>query len=196
MKSSFWVHVFVRICLVPFPRYHHSYSGRLSFSAKTSVCSEHCRNGFCVKFGSRRTNQSAEKRTNQATGTKLVVNASSLLLATARPRCVFVHVALSVRLPSPRALRRNDYIYRASLCDEVGGRFWFSIAVICRHSAEVKPVSVQHQRTEQTLRVINPTIGCHYFPSGLQLPSQPLKGHFTLWKKPLYRRLIVFTTTF
>ena len=23
-----------------------------------------------------------------------------------------------------------------------------------------------------------------------------LKGHFTLWKKPLYRRLIVFTTTF
>jgi len=25
---------------VPFPRYHHSYSGRLSFSAKTSVFSE------------------------------------------------------------------------------------------------------------------------------------------------------------
>ena len=69
--------------------------------------------GFCVKFGSRRTNHSAEKRTNQATGTKLVVNASSLLLATARARCVFVHVAVSVRLPSPRALRRNDYIYQS-----------------------------------------------------------------------------------
>ena len=26
--------------------------------------------------------------------------------------------------------------------------------------------------------------------------SMHLKGHFTLWKKPLYRRLIVFTTTF
>ena len=46
-------------------------------------------------------------------GTKLVVNASSLLLAaTARARCVFVHVAVSVRLPSPRALRRNAYIYQ------------------------------------------------------------------------------------
>jgi len=46
-------------------------------------------------------------------GTKLVVNASysSLLLAAnARARCVFVHVAVSVRLPSPRALRRNVYI--------------------------------------------------------------------------------------
>ena len=27
-----------------------------------------------------------------------------------RARCVFVHVAVSVRLPSPRALRRNAYI--------------------------------------------------------------------------------------
>ena len=50
-------------------------------------------------------------------------NASSLLLATARARCVFVHVAVSVRLPSPRAVRRNAYIYRVSLCDEVGGLF-------------------------------------------------------------------------
>ena len=25
-------------------------------------------------------------------------------------------------------------------------------------------------------RVINPTVGCHYFPPGLQLPSQPLRG--------------------
>ena len=51
-------------------------------------------------------------------GTKLVVNASysSLLLAaTARARCVFVHVAVNVRLPSPRALRRNVYIYQTSL---------------------------------------------------------------------------------
>jgi len=47
-------------------------------------------------------------------GTKLVVNASSLLLATARARCVFVHFAVSVRLPSPRALRRNVYIYLAA----------------------------------------------------------------------------------
>ena len=41
---------------------------------------------------------------------KAVVNTSSLLLAPARARCVFVHVAVSVRLPSPRALRRNAYI--------------------------------------------------------------------------------------
>jgi len=24
--------------------------------------------------------------------------------------------------------------------------------------------------------IINPTVGCHYFPPGLQLPSQPLRG--------------------
>ena len=24
--------------------------------------------------------------------------------------------------------------------------------------------------------VINPAVGCHYFPPGLQLPSQPLRG--------------------
>ena len=57
-------------------------------------------------------------------GTKLVVKASSLLLAaTARARCVFVQVAVSVRLSSPRALRRNAYIYQASLCNELGGDF-------------------------------------------------------------------------
>ena len=27
MKSLSWVHVFARVCLVPFPRRHHSYSG-------------------------------------------------------------------------------------------------------------------------------------------------------------------------
>ena len=25
-------------------------------------------------------------------------------------------------------------------------------------------------------RIINPTVGCHYFPPGLQLPPQPLRG--------------------
>jgi len=28
----------------------------------------------------------------------------------------------------------------------------------------------------QVTRVINPAIGCHYFPPGLQLPSEPLRG--------------------
>jgi len=61
------------------------------------------------------TNQSQRRKTDQSGDwTKIVVNASSLLLATARARCVFVHVAVSVRLPSPRALRRNVYIYQAS----------------------------------------------------------------------------------
>jgi len=54
-------------------------------------------------------------------GTKLVVNASSLLLAaTARARCVFVHVAVCVRLPSPRDLRRSVYIYQASSAEIEG----------------------------------------------------------------------------
>jgi len=28
----------------------------------------------------------------------------------------------------------------------------------------------------QVTWIINPTVGCHYFPSGLQLPPQPLRG--------------------
>ena len=28
----------------------------------------------------------------------------------------------------------------------------------------------------RVMRVINPAVGCHYFPPGLQLPSQPLRG--------------------
>ena len=61
------------------------------------------------------TNQSQRKKTDQSGDwTTLAVNASSLLLATARARCVFVHVAVSVCLPSPRAFRRNVYIYQAS----------------------------------------------------------------------------------
>ena len=28
----------------------------------------------------------------------------------------------------------------------------------------------------QVMWIINPTVGCHYFPSGLQLPPQPLRG--------------------
>ena len=28
----------------------------------------------------------------------------------------------------------------------------------------------------QVMRVINPAVGCHYFPPGLQLPLQPLRG--------------------
>jgi len=30
--------------------------------------------------------------------------------------------------------------------------------------------------TLQVMWVINPTVGCHYFPPGLQLPMQPLRG--------------------
>jgi len=30
--------------------------------------------------------------------------------------------------------------------------------------------------SQQVTWVINPAVGCHYFPPGLQLPSQPLRG--------------------
>ena len=30
--------------------------------------------------------------------------------------------------------------------------------------------------TLQVMRVTNPAVGCHYFPPGLHLPSQPLRG--------------------
>jgi len=30
--------------------------------------------------------------------------------------------------------------------------------------------------SQQVTWVINPAVGCHYFPQGLQLPSQPLRG--------------------
>ena len=60
---------------------------------------------------------------NNVNGTSSL-NASSLLLAaTARARCVFVHVAVSVRLPSPRALRRTAYIYRPVCAMKYEGDF-------------------------------------------------------------------------
>ena len=43
--------------------------------------------------------------------------------------------------------------------------------------------------------VINPAVGCHYFPPGPQLPSQPLKGlpislHGEQWMWTVYLRLL------
>ena len=35
--------------------------------------------------------------------------------------------------------------------------------------------STAHTMTKQGKWVINPAVGCHYFPPGLQLPSQPLR---------------------
>ena len=73
--------------------------------------------------------------------TKLVVNMSSLLLATARARCVFVHVAVSVRLPSPRALRRSAYINQ---CDgRSAGKYHDGL---CNQCSE--PETVSHFLTE------------------------------------------------
>ena len=88
-------------------------------------------------------------------GTKLVVNASSLLLATARARCVFVHVAVGVRLPSPRALRRNAYIYQGKF---VRGTAQKDDAVL-----SVLFVSVLDPRVSHTVDVLSPFIPvlCH-----------------------------------
>jgi len=33
----------------------------------------------------------------------------------------------------------------------------------------------------QVTWVINPAVGCHYFPPGPQLPSQPLRGLLSIW---------------
>ena len=55
----------------------------------------------------------------------------------------------------------------------------------------IKKVNVAHTRSQSTgfqswsrflavslqvMWVINPAVGCHYFPPGLQLPPQPLRG--------------------
>jgi len=41
-----------------------------------------------------------------------------------------------------------------------------------------QPTASKHWRqySLQVTWIINPTVGCHYFPPGLQLPSQPLRG--------------------
>jgi len=59
-----------------------------------------------------------------------------------------------------------------------------------QHSHSIKKVNVAHTRLPsvgfwsrsrflavslQVMRVINPAVGCHYFPPGLQLPPQPLR---------------------
>ena len=73
----------------------------------------------------------------------------------------------------------------------VGSEIYFwSKYLICRFNVMLK-VKVAHTRlpsagfrcwsrflavSVQVPWVINPAVGCHYFPPGLQLPSQPLRG--------------------
>jgi len=43
-------------------------------------------------------------------------------------------------------------------------------------SAERVPELIPVLDSRQVTWIINPAVGCHYFPPGLQLPSQPLRG--------------------
>jgi len=75
------------------------------------------------------------------------------------------------------------------------------------NSTEVKKVKVPHTQLPSVgfrswsrflavslpvTWVINPAVGCHYFPPGLQLPSQPLRGllQISLLSEPLEARWV------
>jgi len=56
----------------------------------------------------------------------------------------------------------------------------------CSKKGKGSPYSITERRVPELIPVIgsqpagdvshNPAVGCHYFPPGLQLPSQPLRG--------------------
>jgi len=67
---------------------------------------------------------------------------------------------------------------------------WLVLQSVCRHGCLCKKVKAARSRLPsgfrswsrfsavslQVMWVLNPAVGCHYFPSGLQLPPQPLRG--------------------
>ena len=63
--------------------------------------------------------------------------------------------------------------------------FWYQLThVVLERKGKGSPHSITERRVPELIPVlgsqpagdviINPTVGCHYFPSGLQLPPQPL----------------------
>ena len=63
----------------------------------------------------------------------------------------------------------------------VHGKLW--LASLCEHKGKGSPYSITERGWSRILAVslhvtwvINLAVGCHYFPPGLQLPSQPLRG--------------------
>jgi len=60
-----------------------------------------------------------------------------------------------------------------------------SVSVLCTLVKKGSPYSITEHRVPELIPVLGsrpagdvsyPAIGCHYFPPGLQLPPQPLKG--------------------
>ena len=49
---------------------------------------------------------------------------------------------------------------------------------VVNRMADARPcnVFVVLRRVRNSQTIINPAVGCHYFPPGLQLPSQLLRG--------------------
>ena len=52
------------------------------------------------------------------------------------------------------------------------------VSIRCQKNLEVGNLvyAVYPRIPPNTPLVINPAVGCHYFPPGLQLPQQPLRG--------------------
>ena len=59
------------------------------------------------------------------------------------------------------------------------------VSIAAQSKDKGSPYSIAERRVPELIPVLdsqpagdvtNPAVGCHYFPPGLQLPSQPLRG--------------------
>ena len=94
--------------------------------------------------------------------------------AVAKPRMEMRIVGCMKRTRGPRKFWSDSR--RSSSC----------VLALLLSSKKGSPYSITERRAPELIPVlgsqaagdwvINPAVGCHYFPPGLQLPSQPLRG--------------------
>jgi len=68
-------------------------------------------------------------------------------------------------------------------CENVLNDWFLFFSYFCKKVAHTRLPSVRFRSLSrflavslQVMWVLNPAVGCHYFPPGLQLPLQPLRG--------------------
>jgi len=81
-----------------------------------------------------------------------------------------------------RTQHADRHLVPAHICPHQRRRFWVSVRISLKKGKGI-PYSIAERSVPELIPVlgsqpwvIKPAVGCHYFPPGLQLSSQPLRG--------------------
>jgi len=104
-----------------------------------------------------------------------------------RPKTRFWRHPVSCRVPLLRSLLSDRPISECSFLPVTYGYRTLIYLAYCIKVAHTRLPSVGFRSWSRFLAVslqvrwvINPAVGCHYFPPGLQLPPQPLRGRLPI----------------